>query len=278
MTRFKFCRTLRFDSLEGRQLLSTTGPAAHRQEQYMLQLINEARTNPAAAGPIRSPPTLLPNVHATLQYYNVNLQTAVQTIASATPQPPLPGTPIGKCGPGPEPVSWQTTRSRPTPVQAAQSPQQRMQAAGYSNITSSAENAYAYRLRPEEAMQAFLIDWGVPSDGTGSTSSSRASPAQNAYQRRRRRNRQTSPNNPSFGPMVITQDFASQLNLAAEVGWQSPVRLEQPPDSIRRARDKVDSRSTPSIFKPDRLLQPKPGPRAATACASGRPVCASSPA
>ena len=40
-----------------------------------------------------------------------------------------------------------------------------MTAAGYTNITSSAENAYAYATSAEEAMQAFLIDWGVPSDG-----------------------------------------------------------------------------------------------------------------
>ena len=47
MARFQFRRSLRFENLEARQLLSSGGPTD--QEQYMLQLINEARTNPAAA-------------------------------------------------------------------------------------------------------------------------------------------------------------------------------------------------------------------------------------
>ncbi len=47
MARSQFRRSLRFENLEARQLLSSGGPTD--QEQYMLQLVNEARTNPAAA-------------------------------------------------------------------------------------------------------------------------------------------------------------------------------------------------------------------------------------
>ena len=47
----------------------------------MLQLINEARTNPAAAE-ARFTSNLTPEVEATLQYYNVNLQAVQQTIAN----------------------------------------------------------------------------------------------------------------------------------------------------------------------------------------------------
>ena len=49
MTRPRFRRSLRFDNLETRELLSgvTAGPTA--QEQYMLELVNQARTNPQAA-------------------------------------------------------------------------------------------------------------------------------------------------------------------------------------------------------------------------------------
>ena len=43
--------------------------------------------------------------------------------------------------------------------------EQRMEQAGYNNIASYGENAYAYATSAEQAMQAFLIDWGVPSDG-----------------------------------------------------------------------------------------------------------------
>src|SRR5580693_8697594 len=88
MARSQFRRSLRFENLEARQLLSSGGPTD--QEQYMLQLINEARTDPAAvAAQISSAANLTPDVLATLNYYNVNLQQAVQTIANATPQAPL---------------------------------------------------------------------------------------------------------------------------------------------------------------------------------------------
>ena len=90
MARSKFRRSLRFDNLEGRRLLSSGGTSGGPtdQEQYMLQLVNEARTNPAAAAQ-QLTTNLSPQVQATLQYYGVNLQSVAQTISSATPQPPV---------------------------------------------------------------------------------------------------------------------------------------------------------------------------------------------
>jgi len=49
MARFKFRRSLRFDNLESREMLSSVGAGPSDQQQYVLQMINEARTNPAAA-------------------------------------------------------------------------------------------------------------------------------------------------------------------------------------------------------------------------------------
>src|SRR5262249_31021658 len=86
MARFKFRRSLRFDSLEGRQLLSSGGPT--NQEQYMLQLINEARMNPPAAATQLSN-DVTPQVASTLNYYGVNLQAASNKIASSAPLPPV---------------------------------------------------------------------------------------------------------------------------------------------------------------------------------------------
>ena len=103
MARSKFRRSLRFENLEGRQLLSASGGPTD-QEQYMLQLINEARTDPAAAAQ-QLTTNLTPDVQATLQYYGVNLQTAQQTIASATPQPAGGLEPRSGCRrPGTKPV------------------------------------------------------------------------------------------------------------------------------------------------------------------------------
>jgi hypothetical protein len=213
MARNKFRRSLRFDNLEGRQLLSSGGPTD--QEQYMLQLINEARTNPAAAA-AQLTTNLTPEVQETLQYYGVNAQTAAQTIASATPQPP---------------VAWNANLANAAQGQSqymannqiqshygagGSTPQQRITAAGY-NSTSSAENAYAYATSPEEAMQAFLIDWGVPSDGHRINIQQPGVSAQNAFRDVGIGMVQTNPSNPSFGPLVVTQDFGSQANEQAQV-------------------------------------------------------------
>ena len=86
MTRPKFRRSLRFENLETRQLMSAGGPTA--QEQYMLELINQARTNPqAAAQQVTS--NLTPDVVATLNYYGTDVNAAKQAIATASPKPPL---------------------------------------------------------------------------------------------------------------------------------------------------------------------------------------------
>ncbi len=68
-----------------------------------------------------------------------------------------------------------------------------------------------------EAMQAFLMDWGVPSDGHRINIQQPGVSAQNAYTSVGIGLVQTAASNPSFGPMVITQDFGSQANTQAQV-------------------------------------------------------------
>ncbi len=207
MARFKFRRSLKFDNLEGRQLLSSGGAGPSDQQQYLLQLINEARTNPAAAA-AEVANNITPQVSATLQYYGVNLQSALNTISSATPQPPVAwNSDLANAAQGQSQYMADNQIQSHTGA-GGSSPQQRMAAAGYSNITSSAENAYAYATSPVQAMQAFLIDWGVPSDGHRINIQQPGVAAQNAFTDAGVGIVQTSPSNPSFGPMVITQDFA----------------------------------------------------------------------
>jgi uncharacterized protein YkwD len=212
MARFKFRRSPRFDNLEGRQLLSSVpagGPSD--QQQYLLQLINEARTSPAAAAAQISS-EITPQVTATLQYYGVNLQTALNTISSATPQPPLAwNADLANAAQG------QSQYMANNQIQShyganGSTPQQRMTAAGYTNITSSAENAYAYASSPAEAMEAFLLDWGVPSDGHRINIQQPGVAQQNAFTDAGVGIVQTSPSNPNFGPEVITEDFARSSN------------------------------------------------------------------
>jgi uncharacterized protein YkwD len=208
MARFKFRRSPRFDNLEGRQMLSSAaggGPSA--QQQYLLQLINEARTSPTAAAAHISN-EITPQVSATLQYYNVNLQSALQKISSAVPQPPLAwNANLASAAQGQSQYMADNQVQTHTGA-GGSSPQDRMTAAGYSNITSSAEDAYAYASSPTQAMEAFLIDWGVPSDGHRINIQQPGVAAQDAFTDAGVGIVQTNPSNPSFGPQVITEDFA----------------------------------------------------------------------
>ena len=216
MARSQFRRSLRFENLEGRQLLSTAGPTD--QEQYMLQLLNEARTDPAAVeAQITSAANLTPDVQATLKYYNVNLQQVEQTIANATPQPPLAwNQALANAAQGQSQYEANTQTQTHTGAGGSTS-QQRIDAAGYSNPTSNGENTYAYASSVMEAMQAFLMDWGVPSDGHRINIQQPGVSAQDAYTGVGIGLVTTSSSNPSFGPMVITQDFGSQANTQAQV-------------------------------------------------------------
>jgi len=182
----------------------------------MLQLINEARTNPSAAA-AQLTTNMTPQVANTLQYYGVNLQAAANTIASATPQPPVAwNSALANAAQGQSQYMADNQIQSHTGANGSTS-QQRIEAAGYSNVVSNGENAFAYSSSPEEAMQAFLIDWGVPSDGHRITIQQPGVSAQNAYRDVGIGIVQTNPSNPSFGPMVITQDFGSQANSQAQL-------------------------------------------------------------
>jgi hypothetical protein len=216
MARSQFRRSLRFENLEGRQLLSTAGPT--NQEQYMLQLLNEARTDPAAVeAQITSAANLTPDILATLKYYNVNLQQVEQTIGNATPQPPLAwNQDLANAAQGQSQYEADTQTQTHTGANGS-TPQQRIEAAGYSNPTSSGENTYAYASSVMQSMQAFLMDWGVPSDGHRINIQQPGVAAQDAYTSVGIGLVNTSSSNSSFGPMVITQDFGSQANTQAQV-------------------------------------------------------------
>src|SRR4051794_37113373 len=84
MARSTCRRTLRWESLESRELLS----GASSEQQYMLQLLNLVRTNPAV-GAQRLLSNLDTDTVNTLKYYHVDLQQVKNTISSTPAQPPL---------------------------------------------------------------------------------------------------------------------------------------------------------------------------------------------
>src|SRR3954469_21784372 len=86
MTRQKSRRTLRVEGLESRALMAAGGPTA--QQQYMLELLNLARTNPAAMAD-RVTSNLSADTEATIDYYNVDLPGVKRELASIPAKPPL---------------------------------------------------------------------------------------------------------------------------------------------------------------------------------------------
>jgi uncharacterized protein YkwD len=214
MARSKFRRTPRVENLESRQLLSSVGPATAEQ-QDMLYLVNLARTDPPAAAYLIGS-NITPDIQATLQHYGVDLNATEQAIASAAKLPP---------------VAWnnqlaQAAQAHSQDMAANQdqshtgsdgsSPQQRMQRAGYPSPTTSNENAYAYATSVDQAMEAFLIDWGVPDNGHRNTILQPGVSAQNAYRDVGIGITPTSGAS-SVGPLVVTQDFASRANEPAQL-------------------------------------------------------------
>src|SRR5882757_6846483 len=87
MSRPSFCRQMKVEGLESRQVLSGASSGATQEALYLLNL---ARTNPAEAATwINTQVQNDSSLQATLQHYGVNLQQTLSAISSATPQPPL---------------------------------------------------------------------------------------------------------------------------------------------------------------------------------------------
>jgi uncharacterized protein YkwD len=210
----KFRRSLRFENLESRQLLSTGSAGPTGQEQYMLQLLNQARTNPSAVAQ-QIANNITPDVQATLKYYNINLQSDLNAIGSAGTQPPLAWNANLAAAAQGHSQDMANTQTQSHTGSNGSSPQQRMQQAGYNSAASSAENAFAYASSVEEAMEAFLVDWGNSNPGHRVNIQQPGVPSQNAY--RDVGIGEVNTGSTTFGPQVFTQDFGSQNNEQAQL-------------------------------------------------------------
>ena len=205
MARSNRRRILGCESLESRELLS--GPTA--DQQYMLQLLNLVRTNPSA-GAQKILANLDGNTTNTLNFYNINLQQVKNTISSMQAQPPLAWNDmLGAAAQG-HSIDMNNTGTQSHTGSDGSSPQTRMANAGYTNSSSSAEDAYAWGSSVMETMQAFLIDWGVADDGHRTNIMEPNVPADQAY--RDVGIGLVNSTRPGFGPDVITVDFAAKQN------------------------------------------------------------------
>jgi uncharacterized protein YkwD len=180
----------------------------------MLELINLARTDPAAMAQ-RVTSNLDADTLDTLNYYHVDLNQVKNIIASSPPKPPLAWNDLLA-----EAAQGQSQDQANTGVQShtgsdGSNLDTRLNRVGYDNRTTDGENAYAYSKSIDQAMEAFLIDWGVAGNGhRDNLLQSTKTPAQ-AY--RDVGIGIVSTNRPGFGPLVITQDFGSQAGEKAEL-------------------------------------------------------------
>jgi uncharacterized protein YkwD len=207
MIRHAFRRFLRLETLEQRELLTAGGPSA--EAQYMLELINQARTNPQAMA-VSMTSNLTPDEIATCNYYGVDLNTVRSQIASSSARPP---------------VAWNATLAGTATQQSQDQANtgiqthtgangstltQRLDQAGYTNRTASGEDAYAYSQSVDNAMEAFMIDWGVSDQGHRRNILQPTATPDQYYQAVGIGIVNTTRAN--FGPEVITVDFGAQAN------------------------------------------------------------------
>lgn len=212
MSRPSCRRSLRLESLESRELLSSGGPTD--QQQYMLYLLNQARQNPAQMAQ-KVTTNLDDNVSATVAYYNVDLNQVRQDISSAPAKPPLAwNDQLATAAQGQS--QYQASNGVQSHTGAnGSSLEQRLDQAGYTNRTTDGENAYAYSSSVDQAMEAFLIDWGVASHGHRDNILQPNTATEDAYRDVGIGIVNTTKS--QVGPMVITQDFGSQSGEKAQL-------------------------------------------------------------
>lgn len=194
-----------FEALEDRHL-----PAAGPREQYMLELINRMRANPAAELPL-----LLnsgdPNVLSSLNFFNVNQTLLAQQWAALTPGPPL---------------AWNDAIASASVAHSLLMAQLDIQdhvlpgeadlgvrftAAGYTGWNFIAENIFAYSQSIFHAHAALAIDWGFDAGGIQTGAGHRTNLMSQGVREMGIGIVDGLPGKQT-GPLVITQDFGNRFN------------------------------------------------------------------
>ena len=200
----------KLERLETREVLSSGGPTG--EVQAMLELTNFARQHPVEAANWAGSDLQTDSLGLTLRTFGVDLGQARAGIASK---------------PVAQPLAWNASLAKAATIQSvfmAQTGQQthtgggtladgtvvgvtgddRISNAGYRNRTVSGENAFAYASSVDNAMNAFLLDWGNdPSVKPHLTNIFRADYSEVGIG-------VVNTANKGLGPKVITQDFASR--------------------------------------------------------------------
>ena len=181
-----------------------TQPQPSNQEQYLLELINAARANPAAEGQMLAGITD-PEILRYYQHYNVSASQLISQFDSYAAKPPLAFNPDLEAS-SLEQSSYQASSGVQTHNSAnGQTFDARITAAGY-HWSGVGENVYAYAEDPFFAHVGLMADWGVPTlDHRENLLNTNPS-----YPTFREIGISAVPSSvPNFGPLVVTEDFAT---------------------------------------------------------------------
>ncbi|WP_165248963.1 CAP domain-containing protein [Paludisphaera soli] len=210
-------RSLRFENLEDRQLLSSAAPS--NDQQLALQLINMARTTPQAASEWLTKNNSV-EVKNTLKHFSVDVDAVKSTIASNRSLPPVAWN--GDLAEAAQNHSQDMVDNQYQSHTGSDgsSADDRIKAAGYMRAESSAENAFAYASSVENSMQAFLYDWGVADAGHRRNLLQPGVAPADAFTEVgvgvvKTGGMRTSGG--KIGPVVVTQNFASRTDAPAQL-------------------------------------------------------------
>lgn len=180
----------------------------------MLELLNLARTNPTAMAE-RVTSNLSAESRESAEYYNVDLSSVKRDIATTPAKPPLAwNDQLAKA------AEQQSQDQANAGIQShtgsdGSSLETRLDRAGYTGRTSNGENAYAYARSVDNAMQAFLIDWGMASLGHRENILQPKTADDDVY--REVGIGMVESGRRDFGPMVVTQNFGARRDAKAEL-------------------------------------------------------------
>jgi uncharacterized protein YkwD len=153
---------LNLERLETREVLTAGGPT--EQAQYALEVLNLVRTDPAA-GAAWVQEHADAEVAANVAYYNVDLNAVKNTIASAPRRQPLAWN--ARLASAAQSHSDDMARNKFQSHNGSDGSnvEHRLDRAGYTDRIQASENAFAYSSSVDNALEAFLIDWGVADGG-----------------------------------------------------------------------------------------------------------------
>jgi uncharacterized protein YkwD len=187
-------------------------PSAGVQEQYMLDLINRFRANPAAELSLILNANDA-NVNNDLTAFNVDQTTLAAQFAALTPAPPLAWNDILASTSLAHSQAMLTAQTQSHQVPGEADLATRIVAAGYADYSFLAENIFAYAHSIFEAEAAFAIDWGSnPPTGIQSPPGHRDN-LMDPDLREVGIGLVSAPTGSTMGPLLVTQDFGTRFNI-----------------------------------------------------------------